>query len=166
MLRLVWIYLLRHGIAFDRADPKCPPDPQRPLTDKGVARTRAAAKGLRELGAEPDVILTSPYLRARQTADIVQDVAAGGVRVKRVAALVPDGDPAEVLEALSKYTRPMCVGHAPNLDEVAAWLLGCSTPPFALKKAGAAILRADKCKRGAASLHAFLPPAILRASAR
>ena len=64
------LYLVRHGIAVDRNDPKSPPEPERPLTAKGVQKTRAAALGLQALGAKPDVLITSPYVRAAQTAEI------------------------------------------------------------------------------------------------
>ena len=64
------LYLVRHGIAVDRTDPKSPPEPERPLTARGVQKTRSAALGLRALGAKPDVLITSPYVRAAQTAEI------------------------------------------------------------------------------------------------
>ena len=64
------LYIVRHGIAVDRTDPKSPPEPERPLTAKGVQKTRSAALGLKELGVKPDVLITSPYVRAAQTAEI------------------------------------------------------------------------------------------------
>src|ERR1700684_3513817 len=68
------VYLIRHGIAVDREDPNCPPDTERPLTPKGIKRSRAAALGLRALDVKPDALLTSPWLRAAQTAEIFCDV--------------------------------------------------------------------------------------------
>lgn len=161
----MWIHLLRHGIAIDREDPRCPPDPARPLTDKGIARTRAAAKGMRSIGLEPDLILTSPYLRARQTADIVRDVLAPEVRMKQLSSLVPHGKPAKMLEAIcdTKAVAPMCVGHAPSLDELAAHLLGCRASAVKLKKAGLLIVEVDKPRPGAGRLVAALPPSMMRA---
>jgi len=160
----VWIHLLRHGIAFDRADPRCPPDPQRPLTDKGIARTRAVVKGLRRLGIEPDAILTSPYLRARQTADIVRDVLAPEVPLKQVSALVPEGDPKKMLAAIAAtgFDAPLCVGHAPSIDALATYIVGCGGPVTKLKKAGLCSLKLDAPKRGEGWLHALLPPSMLR----
>ena len=64
------LYLVRHGIAVDPNDPKSPSEPERPLTAKGVQKTRAAALGLQALGVKPDVLITSPYVRAAQTAEI------------------------------------------------------------------------------------------------
>src|SRR5581483_8354066 len=68
------LYLMRHGIAIDREDPDCPPDPERFLTPKGIQRTRAAARGLRALRVKPAALLTSPYVRAVQTGEIVCEV--------------------------------------------------------------------------------------------
>ena len=161
----MWIHLLRHGIAFDREDPRCPPDPQRPLTDKGVSRTRAAVKGMRCLGLEPDLILTSPYLRARQTADIVRDVLAPEAAMKQLSVLVPEGKPSKMLQAIwdTKAKAPMCVGHAPSLDEFAAYAIGCDPAAVKLKKAGLLMLQIESPDKGTARLHAMLPPAMTRA---
>ncbi len=119
---------------------------------------------MRRLGIEPDLILTSPYLRARQTADIVQDVLAPGVKIKQLSVLVPDGDPAKMAEkiAATKARQPLCVGHAPSLDELAAYLLGCGGSVVELKKAGLVCLEGPSLGRGALSLHAALPPSMLR----
>ena len=164
----MWIHLLRHGIAFDREDPRCPPDPQRPLTDKGVTRTRAVAKGLRRIGLEVDAILTSPYLRARQTADIVHDALAPEVPLKQLSSLVPDGEPAKMLEAIvaKKFDAPLCVGHAPSLDALVSYIVGCDGAVMRLKKAGLCSLFLERAARGGGRLHAALPPSMLRGLGR
>ncbi|MGB7437560.1 MAG: histidine phosphatase family protein, partial [Candidatus Acidiferrum sp.] len=64
------LYIVRHGVAIDREDPKCPADPDRFLTDEGIEKTRLAAEGVAEIAAVPDLILTSPYVRAVQTAEL------------------------------------------------------------------------------------------------
>lgn len=164
----MWIHLLRHGIAFDREDPRCPPDPQRPLTDKGVARTRAVATGLRRIGLEIDAILTSPYLRARQTADIIHDALAPEVPLKQVSSLVPDGDPATMLKTIAarKFDAPLCVGHSPSLDALVSYVVGCDGPVVRLKKAGLCSLFIERAARGGGRLHAALPPGMLRGLGR
>ena len=93
---------------------------------------------MRQLSLEPDAILTSPYLRARQTADIVHDVLVPEVPMKRISSMVPDGDPETMLEAIvaAGFEAPLCVGHAPSLDELAGFLVGCAGPVLKLKKAG------------------------------
>src|SRR5579862_7277903 len=65
------LYLMRHGIAIDREDPDCPEETQRYLTGKGIERTRAAAAGLARMRVKPGGLLTSPYVRAVQTGEIV-----------------------------------------------------------------------------------------------
>ena len=137
------LYLLRHGIAMDREDPACPADPERPLTAKGVIRTRRATKGLAHLGVSPSLILTSPYLRATQTAEIAADeLSVPNSAVKLSDALEPDRSPREILEVLSDTLEDavMLVGHAPNLDFVLARAIGLGEPVSSLRKAGCACL--------------------------
>ena len=64
------LYLIRHGVAEERGE-KWPDDTKRSLRADGIARMRRAAKGLARLGVKFDVVLTSPLVRTRQTADIV-----------------------------------------------------------------------------------------------
>ena len=140
------LYLMRHGIAIDREDPKCPPDPERFLTKKGMEKTRAVAQGLRALGIKPDVMLTSPFVRAVQTAEVT--AAALGFardRIRRTEALIFGHKPAELFRELAKVRGKeiMCFGHAPHLDEVIAFALGCRAPITSLKKAGVACLELE-----------------------
>ena len=65
------LYLMRHGIALPQDDPSVASDSERPLSHKGVKRMRKAAKGVRRLDIPFDALLTSPLLRARQTAEII-----------------------------------------------------------------------------------------------
>ena len=65
------VYLMRHGTALSRESTDAPADAERPLTPKGIKKTRKAAKGLATLRPSIDRVFTSPLLRARQTADIV-----------------------------------------------------------------------------------------------
>src|ERR1700682_4369119 len=67
---MMQLYIVRHGIAIDREDPKCPPDPERYLTEEGIEKTKQVAKGVAALGVAADLFLTSPYVRAAQTAQI------------------------------------------------------------------------------------------------
>src|SRR5260370_2129429 len=63
------LYIVRHGIAIDRDDPKCPPDPERYLTEEGVEKTLQAAKGAAGLGVAAGLFFASPHVRAAQTAE-------------------------------------------------------------------------------------------------
>jgi phosphohistidine phosphatase len=137
------LYLVRHGIAIDRDDPECPPEAERHLTPKGIERTRAAARGLRKLDPNPDLILTSPYLRAVQTAEItcvVLELPVG--EIHKTDSLLSGASPKLIFEELSKSKaeEAICFGHAPNLDEVIAYALHAPKTCTELKKAGAACL--------------------------
>jgi len=155
------LILFRHGIAVDRADPTCPPDPDRPLTAKGVRRTAAAAAGLARLEEPPDVVLTSPYLRARQTAEIATRLT-GGPAPRVTSALEPGAPPSGVLELAHDIgaSTVLCAGHAPNLDEVLAAALDRPGAFTQLKKAGAAAVEVGPA--GGVLLW-MLPPRVLRA---
>src|SRR5271157_5714382 len=113
------LFIVRHGVAMDRSDPKCPPEPARPLTAKGVQKTRSAALGLRALGAKPDVLITSPYVRAAQTAEIFAEALGFPLEKIRVNdSLKPAGNPAEILKEIAhlRAKEIACFGHAPHLD--------------------------------------------------
>src|SRR5208282_4116021 len=97
------VYLIRHGIAVDREEPDCPPDAERPLTKKGIEKARLVMAGLRELGAKPDVILSSPLVRAWQTAEL----AAAALhyskdKIRRTEALLPEADPTALMKELGR----------------------------------------------------------------
>lgn len=138
------LYLMRHGNAMRRDNPACPPDPERPLTKKGIYRTRSAAGGLRSLGIFPKVIVSSPYLRAMQTAEIVARVFdLDPNNIVKSDALKPKSEPKSlILElALIQGSAILCTGHATNLDLVIAEILGHSGAPCTkLKKSGVACL--------------------------
>ena len=114
------LYLVRHGIAIDRADPKSPPEAERPLTAKGVQKTRLAALGLRALGAKPDVLITSPYVRAAQTAEIFAEALGISPEKIRVSeALNPAENPADTVKELQRLrTKEMiCFGRTMMNDD-------------------------------------------------
>lgn len=131
------LYLVRHGIAAARG-PEWPEDGQRPLTHKGAARMREIASGLRRLGARIDVVLTSPLLRAEQTARLLVAGLRPTPALVVVPALAPGESPAAVVRALEPYMGDRAValvGHEPDLGALAAWLTGAAAP-LAFKKGG------------------------------
>lgn len=158
------LYLVRHGIAVDRTDPKSPPEAERPLTAKGVQKTRAAALGLKELGVKPEVLVTSPYVRAAQTAEIFAEALGFPTSKIRVTeALKPAANPADIVKEIThlRAKEVMCVGHAPHLDQLIAQLVGARGVFTELKKAGAARLE-HKGTQGIWHLQWILPPKIER----
>ena len=133
------VYLVRHAIAAVR-DEKWPDDSKRPLTHEGAARMRRIVKGLVSLGVEIDQILTSPLVRAVETAEILARGLDPVPEIVQVPALGPDGLPAKMAEAIGAAAGRAAViavvGHEPSLGELAAWLIGARAPlPF--KKGGA-----------------------------
>lgn len=162
------LVLLRHGIAQDRADPATPPDPERRLTPRGERRTLQAARGLRALFPEPRIVLSSPFVRARQTADLaLEGLGARAVDVVPTDALLPEAPPADLLRVLERtgVDQVLAVGHAPNLDLVVAHALGAPAAVTALKKAGAACLELTP-GAGPGRLVWLLEPRALRLLAR
>jgi phosphohistidine phosphatase len=123
------LYLIRHGVAAERG-PAWPDDTKRPLTQKGIARLRREVKALNRLGISFDVVLASPLMRCRQTADVFAEGLSPRPAVALVEALAPSGTAAEVIEELGKHARRRriaLVGHEPNIGELAAKLLGTRT---------------------------------------
>jgi phosphohistidine phosphatase len=163
----VWVHLLRHGIAIDPSDPACPTDPERFLTDKGKSRTRSAAKGLHRIDIAPVLILASPYVRAVQTAEIAREELGGdAIAFETSDALIPMADPSKIVDILRAKTDSniLCVGHAPNLDLVVAYLVGADDPITSLKKAGCASIeiRHGRPGPGTGALVGLYPASALR----
>ena len=86
------LYIIRHAIAVDEGSPEYEEDSQRPLTDKGKKKMRQIAKGLRALGVDFDLILSSPYIRAKETAEILEDVFKLKKDIEFSDNLIPMGD--------------------------------------------------------------------------
>jgi phosphohistidine phosphatase len=162
--RAMRLYLMRHGIAIDREDPDCPSEPERYLTPKGMQRTRAAARGLRALRVKPVALLTSPYVRAVQTGEIVCEVLGlDPKRLRTTDALKPEAKPARLAEELTGLGgEVICFGHAPQVDEFIAHALKATAPFTALKKSGVAGLDIDSLTPLRATLLCVLTSRILR----
>lgn len=170
------IVLFRHGVAEDQdAFARTGlPDADRPLTDKGTARTRQAAAGLMTLIGEPDAVVASPYVRARQTADIVAEICegAGGAPDRELLdAMRPGGDAGEIARWLARRGRSetaVLVGHEPDLSDLMAWFTSGQPDGFArFKKSGACLIELTAVPaQGSGELLWLLPPAILRRLAK
>ncbi|MFP4079770.1 MAG: SixA phosphatase family protein [Ectothiorhodospira sp.] len=143
-------------------------DHLRPLTPRGVARMDEAALGLASLLKGEVTLLTSPYVRARQTTEILAR-ALPTRAVKESPELVPEADPARQMawmRGLGKELPPnvILVGHEPNLSLLAGWLLtGRHHAPVRMKKGGACALTLEKdCREGRAVLQWLLTQRQLR----
>lgn len=139
MAASVHLYLIRHGIAADLED--CASDEERPLKAEGANKTRKVAKRLCELGLHFDLILTSPLVRSRQTAQILQEAGLGS-QIEVSAVLAPGGDIKLWLTWLQTWqqtggTSLAIVGHEPDLSNWAQKLMwGEARQVLTLKKAG------------------------------
>ena len=162
------IYLVRHAVAFDPDPNQWPNDRDRPLTPEGEKRFRRAARGLTELMPAPDAMLSSPFVRAWRTAELLEKEASWPKPVA-CEALEAGRTPAEVLQALQEQKQSdavALVGHEPSLHELASYLLTADTRHVQLefRKGGVARLDlADGLRPGAAVLRWLLTPRVLRA---
>lgn len=158
------ILVVRHGPAGDRAAwaKTGRRDSERPLTPDGRRRTREAAEGLKTL-AEVELVATSPWTRARQTAVILG--GALGAPIEECPALVPSRPLEELAEWLfaREEKRVAVVGHEPHLSRFVSWLLtGAPRPLIVLKKAQAVLIEAAAPESGKAVLLWSLPPRVQR----
>lgn len=162
------LYLLRHGLAVDRT-PGIKFDKDRPLTPQGQKKMRRLAVFLRKLGLSFDLILSSPFLRARQTAEIVAEVLDLSKRLEITTHLAPGQRPSEAIEELTRKGRGLddvlLVGHEPDLSRLIS-ILVTGKPGLALelKKGGLVKLEigAMRPSRGA-TLQWLLPPKLYSA---
>lgn len=162
------LIILRHAIAFPRDAKRWPDDAERPLTMEGVKRARRAAAGLKRIATRPSLVLTSPLVRARDTAVIFAQ-AARWPEAKRCAALSPGGSPEGVLEDLRRQSgNADCVavvGHQPHLGRLLALCLRGEprSEAFELKKSSVVCIDFEGEPRASqGTLQWSLPPRILR----
>ena len=160
------LFIVRHGIAVDREDPKCPADPDRFLTDEGIEKTRQVAQGVAEIGAAADLMVTSPYLRAFQTAEIfAMQLGYAKQKIRKSDFLLPGAEPLQLFRELAKDKELSVVflfGHAPHLDDVVATALGTKHHVTSLKKAGVAHVELRRLVPPSGELIWLATPKLLR----
>lgn len=159
------IWLLRHAAAEDRA--ASGRDADRALSDEGIERAEAVARGLAELEPRIDAVWTSPYRRAVQTASPASRALGLEETLRKTRSLEPGRDPQEVLdEAVGEGLESvLLVGHEPHLGVLLGRLVGGeSGPAIPLKKASVARVQLEGSRRG--TLRALLPAAVLEALGR
>ena len=149
-----------------KALPEYEDDSQRPLTDKGKKKMRQIAKGLRALGVDFDLILSSPYVRAKETAEILAEVFKTKADVAFSENLIPMGDPDLLIAEMNeKYNANSIalVGHEPHLTALISLLVSENASlDMTLKKGGVCRLSADDLHHTRkAALEWLLTPGIL-----
>jgi len=160
------LYLVRHADAADLGESRATADADRALTPKGRRQARRVAAFLKAAGTDKPLVISSPLLRAMQTAEILaRSLSKEGVASS--PSLAPGGDPEGILRTLrsAKDRDLVAVGHAPDIARTAAWLIGA--PPHSqieFKKAGTAAIRfEDKIGPGLATLEWLVQPRLIKA---
>lgn len=135
-------YIMRHGAAVAR-DPGATDDAKRPLTPEGKKKMQEIARGLVRLGFEPDWIVSSPLVRAVETAEIVAESLSAKVPLDFADALRPGGSAEALVSFLAKHPgrrRVLVVGHEPDLGQMAARLIDTRHAHLAFKKGGCCLI--------------------------
>jgi len=158
------LYLIRHGLAAERGE-QYPDDTKRPLTSEGIQKLKKEGKAILELDVAFDVMLTSPLVRARQTAEAFAAAFRNPPPIVNAPALAPGGAHSAIIDELSaqhRHHRIAIVGHEPGMGELAARLIGLRR---ALEFKKGAICRIDVTSlppAGPGQLRWLLTPRILR----
>jgi phosphohistidine phosphatase len=139
---LMQIYLLRHGIADNST-----PDSERALTAEGREKLRRVRARARAADVAPSLILSSPYRRALETAEVAVEMLGYPGKVVKTRALVPDASPFDAWDEIRK--RPgepaiLLASHEPLMSSLAAFLL--ASPALLVDMKKAALVRVD-CER-------------------
>ena len=139
------IYILRHGIAEDGQAGQS--DPERALTPEGRKKLRNVLRAAAKAGVAPSLILTSPYRRALETAQVAAEILHYNGELLRTKALEPGSDPRTVWEEIRVYkdeANILLAGHEPLFSRLTAYLLGCPNLQVDFKKGALACLELDR----------------------
>jgi phosphohistidine phosphatase len=161
------LLIVRHAIAVDHGDPAFVNDDDRPLTPEGIHKFRLAARGLKEVAPRLDRIVSSPLVRARQTAEILREVVSPNRKIDFCDHLVPSGDHAGLVAYLNglRAESVAIVGHEPHLSSFTSYLLaGADDASFVeYKKGGAGLVNfTNGLAAGSGTLEWLIQPAALR----
>ncbi len=160
------LYVVRHAIAVPREQERFA-DSERPLTSKGLARMRKAAAGMKRIGVAPAVVLSSPWVRARQTAEILVEALDPRPELELTGLLAPPADRSLLYDRLrdaARVKRIMLVGHQPSLGEIAGEIAWGSPERFVyLKKGSLCVLEVQRLvPPPQGRMVSLIPPAVLR----
>lgn len=155
-----FVVFLRHGIAEDRTEEK--PDAERTLTYEGHARMKEIGRGLEDVFPKADALLSSPLVRATQTALWIAKAYRGALHPEITEELLPERAPSQLLAFVRSVDaiHPILVGHEPLLSGAVAALVGLPPGALDLKKGGCLGVRIPP--DGPPVLEWALPPRVLR----
>jgi len=160
------LYILRHAVAEERENWAPKSERQRPLTRKGEKEMFRVAKGMKKLDLTFDLILSSPFVRAKRTAEIAAEVLGLEKKLKLSEKLGADAEPEPFIREARRLfgsARKVClVGHEPFLSElISLFVRGDTAVSIKLKKAGLAKISLDSIKPGGGILEWLLTPSQL-----
>ncbi len=142
------LYIVRHAWAGHFGDPQWPDDSQRPLSEEGKERFSRVVEILTQRDFAPQVVATSPYIRCRETADIIAQLSPSHPQITALDELAPAGDPAGLLRWTSnqftKFDQIAWVGHAPDVGHLTAALIGNSSSWIRFAKGAVAAIEFDE----------------------
>jgi phosphohistidine phosphatase len=155
------LFVLRHGIAVEPGAPGVASDAERPLIPKGRRQLHQITAAMRDLALRFDVILSSPLVRARQTAEIVAADLKLKQRLTLATELKPGGNAKKLVQKINSLKPPpanvLLVGHEPDLSRLISLLIsGRSEAGILLKKGGLAKLELEKLRGGKCAALAWL----------
>lgn len=162
------LLIVRHADAGDRDEFATTgrPDSERPLSAKGRNQMRSAAPRLLSIAPRPECLVTSPYARARETAEIIRQSFDGAAAIE-TEALEPESHP----RGFTRFLRDLdvgavtCVGHEPHLGRLVGWLCSGEDLSFVdLKKGGACLIDLEAAKKGGGVLRWLMSPKLIAAS--
>jgi phosphohistidine phosphatase len=147
------LYLLRHGLAVELSTRRLAKDSERALTAKGKRKLGEIAEAMEALGLSFDLILSSPFLRARQTAEIVAEVFQVKTKLVLSDHLIPGGSAKGLIQGINLLEpvpeSVLLVGHEPDLSSLISLLVtGNAESSIALKKGGLCKLSVESLKPG------------------
>ncbi|REK06704.1 MAG: hypothetical protein DWQ37_21890 [Planctomycetota bacterium] len=161
------LYIVRHAFAGHHGDPGYPgypDDSQRPLTPKGIKQFSKLVKRLAGGGLAPQTVVTSPYVRCRQTAELLCEGVDPSPELVELEALEPGSE----LEALIDWSNRQdadslaWVGHSPDVEHLAAALVSMRAGNISFSKGAVAAIRFDdEIAIGAGELRWFVSPKVL-----
>lgn len=140
------VYVIRHADAVPLGTQGIHEDEERPLTEAGQAQCKAVARAFRQMGIKLDRLLTSPLVRAKQTAEALHDEwGPGAPAILECEPLAPGGKKRRLLERLREQHVESVglVGHNPDLSELVGWFLGKKRAGINLEKGGVACIEFD-----------------------
>jgi len=151
------LFLVRHGEAVDETV-----NPERPLSARGIQQVALTGQFLKGIGAQPQVILCSDKLRARQTAERLVEEMGLSTKAEPRKSLAPKDEPGPLAEELAQLSGDLLIaGHSPFLPKLASLLVCGRADADSFPIAAGGVLRLEREGRGAWKLSLSISPAKL-----